>query len=90
MATPADFGTYLDAIATAIANGDVTAARLNYRQALTVLPQLASSASDGTSISYGQAAEALKMLRMEINTMSSGSVILQPVEFAGHGGGSKL
>ena len=90
MATPTNFATYLDAIATAIANGDVATARLNYRQALTVLPQLASAGADGTTISYGQAAEALKMLRAEINTMSSGAVIFQPVEFAGHGGSSSL
>lgn len=86
MATATDFATYLDAITTAIDNGDVATARSNYRKALTVLPQLAGVSADGVSINYSSASASLDMLRKEINSLSSGSVIMQPVEFGPRGG----
>ena len=81
MAGPSEFKAHLDAISTAIAEDDRLTARTRYRQALTVLPQLPATATDGTSIAYSQAAEALRMLRMEINSMGDGGIIRQSVEF---------
>lgn len=81
MATAQDFNTYLDQAASHIAAGDYAAAQTQVTLARTVLPQLPRFASDGTSVDYQSANEAIKALEKEIRANGSGGVIFQSVEF---------
>lgn len=80
MADASDLTTYLDAVRTAISNGDAQAARINVALAKTVIAELPDMASDGVSVRYGQTIAALESAIADLEA-SEGSFVFSQLEF---------